>query len=234
MPDTNDRRRREKEARRESILEAARSVLESRGYRQLTMDHVAQAAALSKGTLYLYFESKEELCAALAARNAGALLPHFDAALATARTGLAQVGALMMAWSEHFVSQPAQFRFMLDWMRAEAPPKGDGPNFRAYRARVNESVAKLTGAIEAGKADGSIRDDLPTYAQALQLWLSSLGIALARLQEEPLQRRLEHPLHADGLFPLHLHTTLRALATDPAEGRATAAALLTGHPAAAE
>ncbi len=234
MPDVHDRRRREREARRQSILEAARAVLEARGYRQLTMDHVAQAAALSKGTLYLYFASKEELCAALAARNAGALLPRFDEALAMAETGLAQVGALMMAWSEHFVAQPAQFRFMLDWMRAEAPPKGDGPNFQAYRGRVNESVARLTGAIEAGKADGSIREDVPTYAQALQLWLSSLGIALARLQQEPLQRRLEHPLNADALFPLHLQTTLQALATDPAAGRATADALLAAHPAAAE
>ena len=233
MPAAHERRRREKEARRQAILEAARVVLDARGYRQLTMDHVAQAAALSKGTLYLYFASKEELCAALAARNAGALQPRFEAALASARTGLAQVGALMMAWSEHFVAQPAQFRFMLDWMRAEAPPKGDGPNFQDYRARVNESVAKLTGAIEAGKADGSIRNDVPTYAQALQLWLSSLGIALARLQEEPLQRRLDRPLNADGLFPLHLHTTLRALAADPAAGAAAADALL-AEPAAAE
>ncbi|MCB9599525.1 MAG: helix-turn-helix transcriptional regulator [Sandaracinus sp.] len=57
------RRQREKEARREAILEAAEARLREVGPRTLTMDEVAHLAELSKGALYLYFPSKDALLA---------------------------------------------------------------------------------------------------------------------------------------------------------------------------
>ena len=56
-----DRRERERLARREAILAGARELFLSKGFNGTTMDEVAQMAELSKGTLYLYFTSKEEL-----------------------------------------------------------------------------------------------------------------------------------------------------------------------------
>ncbi|MEM1414789.1 MAG: helix-turn-helix domain-containing protein [Myxococcota bacterium] len=228
-----ERRRREKEARHEAILDAARQVLEGRGYRQLTMDHVASAAALSKGTLYLYFASKEELCAAIAERNIASVLPRLDAALATGGTGLAQVGSLMLAWSEHFAAHPAHFRFALDWMLASEAKSDEGPCFAAYRGRVNESLGRLIRALEAGKVDGSVRRDVESFPQALQLWLSNLGLFMARLQAPAMSRRLEHPIDMAALFPMHLTSSLRALASDPSAVDALVRELA-APPAAAE
>lgn len=51
----------DKLARRESILAIAEGVLSRRQYGSLTMAEVADACGLAKGTLYLYFASKEEL-----------------------------------------------------------------------------------------------------------------------------------------------------------------------------
>ncbi|GAK50674.1 transcriptional regulator, TetR family [Candidatus Moduliflexus flocculans] len=56
-----ERREREKHARQEAILEAAREVFFTKGLDQTTIDDVAEQAELSKGTIYLYFKSKEEL-----------------------------------------------------------------------------------------------------------------------------------------------------------------------------
>jgi AcrR family transcriptional regulator len=44
-----------------SILEAARTVFSRQGYAQTAVDDVAEEARIAKGTLYLYFKSKEEL-----------------------------------------------------------------------------------------------------------------------------------------------------------------------------
>jgi len=44
-----------------SILEAAEGLFERYGYRKTTVDEIAQAAGLGKGTIYLYFKSKEDL-----------------------------------------------------------------------------------------------------------------------------------------------------------------------------
>lgn len=58
---TQGRRQRERVARRETILEAARSVFFSKGMMAATIDEIAEKCGLAKGTLYLYFKSKEEI-----------------------------------------------------------------------------------------------------------------------------------------------------------------------------
>lgn len=56
-----ERRDREKLARRNDILRAAREIFATRGYRDATLDEIAQRAAFAKGTLYNYFQSKEQI-----------------------------------------------------------------------------------------------------------------------------------------------------------------------------
>jgi len=58
---TLSRREREKQNRRAEILQAAWDVFSSRDYDSATLDDIAAAAELSKGTLYLYFQNKAEL-----------------------------------------------------------------------------------------------------------------------------------------------------------------------------
>ncbi|MFB3829893.1 MAG: TetR/AcrR family transcriptional regulator [Bryobacteraceae bacterium] len=43
------------------ILEAARKVFARKGFQNATMDEIAEAAGVAKGTVYLYFESKREV-----------------------------------------------------------------------------------------------------------------------------------------------------------------------------
>ncbi len=55
------RREREKLNRRNEILQAAWEVFASKDYDSATVDEIAEAAELSKGTLYLYFQNKADL-----------------------------------------------------------------------------------------------------------------------------------------------------------------------------
>ncbi len=61
----------DKEARRASILDAAEALFETT-HEFANVAEVAQAAGLAKGTVYLYFQTKEELYLALYTRNADA------------------------------------------------------------------------------------------------------------------------------------------------------------------
>lgn len=49
------------EFRRAEILDAARKVCAARGYHDMTVDEIAHAAGVAKGTVYLYFRSKHEI-----------------------------------------------------------------------------------------------------------------------------------------------------------------------------
>ena len=65
--------------RREDILKAAREVFKQRGYEKAHVAEIAQRAGVAKGTVYLYFESKQAILDALCDRYqemiADALLP---------------------------------------------------------------------------------------------------------------------------------------------------------------
>ncbi len=60
---TTERREREKLQRREDILNTARTLFFDKGFRDTTIDDIARAAELARGTIYLYFENKEEIYA---------------------------------------------------------------------------------------------------------------------------------------------------------------------------
>jgi AcrR family transcriptional regulator len=53
------------EQRRKEICAAALELFSSKGFHETTMEEVANAAGVAKGTIYLYFESKEHLLLAL-------------------------------------------------------------------------------------------------------------------------------------------------------------------------
>jgi AcrR family transcriptional regulator len=56
-------------AKRRQVLDGARQVFLAQGFDAASMGEIARAAGVSKGTLYVYFESKEELFAALVKRQ---------------------------------------------------------------------------------------------------------------------------------------------------------------------
>jgi AcrR family transcriptional regulator len=62
---TEERRERERSARYDTIVASARELFFAKGFTTTTMDEIAHQAELSKGSLYLYFPSKEALYAAV-------------------------------------------------------------------------------------------------------------------------------------------------------------------------
>jgi AcrR family transcriptional regulator len=52
-------------AKRRQIIEGARAVFLAQGFDAASMNDIARAAGVSKGTLYVYFENKEELFEAI-------------------------------------------------------------------------------------------------------------------------------------------------------------------------
>ena len=67
---------RRKNARPEEIIAAALDLFVERGYASTRLDDVAALAGVSKGTLYLYFENKEDLFKAVVHGNVLPVLQH--------------------------------------------------------------------------------------------------------------------------------------------------------------
>ena len=183
------RRAREREARRAAILDAAERVLEDVGYRNLRMEQVADAAELSKGTLYLYFDGKDALCAGIAERRMSTMIPALQSIGAAAPDGLTAIGWMSRRFFENAQKTPHILRVAIDWFQA---PKLDdaSEDFRRYRERVNETLRTMTDSITRGQTDGSIRTDIDPFHKAIQSWSSAIGVHLFLLNADSMQQRI--------------------------------------------
>jgi AcrR family transcriptional regulator len=122
---TGTRRRRavsdeDKSQRRDEIITAAKEVFAHKGFHATTIADIAKQAGLAYGSIYWYFDSKDELFHALMTVEEGALRNHVAAALATVAgvraDGVgaeARLRAAVRATLEFFESDKATVKLLL-------------------------------------------------------------------------------------------------------------------------
>ena len=171
-----ERREREKQERRNSILAAAEKVFFSKGVKETTMDEIAEVAEVSKGTLYLYFESKEDIYLGINLRALKILKGMFEAVLVTGASGIDKVHAIGRAYLEFSHKYPDYFDTMLHFDAETAKLDEIGP-LGAECHREGMGVLDLVAeGIRIGMRDGSIRSDLDAMKTAILLWAQTDGV----------------------------------------------------------
>jgi AcrR family transcriptional regulator len=91
------------------MLEAAGRLFGSRRFHEVRMEDIAAEADVSKGSLYRYFEDKEELYLALLRRATDQLIALLEDRLAHARGPRARLVALVATNLEYFDTHPHLF-----------------------------------------------------------------------------------------------------------------------------
>jgi TetR/AcrR family transcriptional regulator, transcriptional repressor for nem operon len=89
------------EFRTRQILAAAREVIDARGIEAATMEEIAAAAGVAKGTVYLYFRSKDELIEALVTQVGEEMLREIEALIegpGAPRDKLERLVSLLLAY----------------------------------------------------------------------------------------------------------------------------------------
>ena len=141
---TKERREREKRQRRESILRAALEVIKEEGYSGLSIDKVAEKAELSKGAIYLYFESKENLIIEVFWMLMGELLEKIKAVIQQIPPGNVEKGikTLIQAIVDFYCSQQKFFVFMHHTVTGlpDETLKGIRKTALEYNKKVNETI----------------------------------------------------------------------------------------------
>jgi AcrR family transcriptional regulator len=107
-------RRRRKDARPAELLEAALTLFVEKGFAATRSEEVARAAGVSKGTLYLYFPSKEELLKAVIQHFLGTEIETGIQEAAAADGPIAEVmEKLLVTWWTRIYDGPASGVFKL-------------------------------------------------------------------------------------------------------------------------
>jgi AcrR family transcriptional regulator len=106
-----ERKTRQKQALRERILDAARRIVVREGFAALSMRKIAEAIEYSPATLYLHFESRDEIARALCAEGYAQLLGTFEPLVQIADPA-ERLKALARAYVAFGVAHPQTYRLI--------------------------------------------------------------------------------------------------------------------------
>ena len=199
---------RRKQARPGEILDAALQVFAEKGFAAARMDDIAARAGVTKGTIYLYFPSKEEVFKSLARESVGATISaaalqagKFDGSAREFLTMFLTIVADMIQHSDRVVLPKIIF--------AES---GNFPELaRFWRTEViDKGMAMLTGVIAKGIARGELRDLPPEHVARLCVAPLILSI-IWRTTFAPFDTV---PFDYQKLFKTHIDVLLKGLSPE--------------------
>jgi AcrR family transcriptional regulator len=234
MPDAATRWRRRKEARPSEIHAAALTCFAERGFAATRLEDVAERAGVSKGTLYLYVSSKEDLFKAVVRETLLPKLALLESQIDLEGDATATLRLLIRAWVD--VIQNSPLSALPKVMLSEA---GNFPELaRFYLDEVVHRAQRLIGGIIArGVAQGEFRK-LPVEHVTMtllapmvffMLWKQSLG----RFEEQPLDIAALSESHLDlflnGLLAERSVPHKKPRSSQPASSRATKTRRASSH-----
>lgn len=172
----------ERELRKERILDGALKVFQKQGMENATMDEIAKEADFGKATLYYYFESKEEIFAAILEQGWKKIWEHIEPAIHdhdgpkdTFRSILTTVGLLVN-------EKRVLYQFLFTAPQSMPEILDESLPWKRYQNRM---YGVLRGLIEEGIAKNEFPDVDPSM---LLKGLGGLfhGVIFLGHQDEPV------------------------------------------------
>lgn len=202
--------RRRKADRPGEIVQAALQVFAEKGFAAAKLDEIARRAGVSKGAVYLYFETKEDVFRAVVSQ---AIAPNLSALRAMAAAHPGPLADLMRGAITHIAAV------------AESTPLGGVLKMVVGEARnfpeiaqvwhdqlVSQALGAISDAIAAAQARGEVKAGDPR-GYALQLIAPLLVAVLWRETFVPVGAQ---PFDLPTVMRQHLETLLGGMLTEEA------------------
>jgi AcrR family transcriptional regulator len=206
---TAQRRARERARRQQEILEAAREVFFEKGIHRATVDDVAAQAEVSKGTVYLYFQSKESILAHLLLEGLSILLSELEAAYAPQEPLSAEkhLRQLAEAYWQFAQTHPHYFRLLMALDRGRFRERVSSEMYQDILAESTKGLELVAKAIRQGAEENAFTTDNPLLAAGV-LW-GALNGALT-LMANPVRQEMI-PVEPKAVYEATFELFLRGL-----------------------
>lgn len=200
-----ERRQREKEARRNAILSAARTLLFEKGLPAASITRIARSAELGVGTIYSYYKSKEEIFFSLQEEGLALLSDRLDTIFASSadpRQKLRQYAAAYL----HFSRENKDYFDIINYFLSS--PEVMFPS--SFKNRIDRHgsniLCRVAATMEAGMRQNLFRT-VNAEQYAMILWGSLHGMILLRKMQDTILSDVHH----DRLYQVAVENFIRGL-----------------------
>lgn len=188
------------EMMKEALFEATVTVLAEHGAEGLTMDRVAVAAGVAKGSLYTYFRSKKDLVEFVHCRLIDPILADLAEIIASDRPALEKLAVHLRRLLEHVTKHARVFNLLLQDDTAHGLLKTSERHSRELGSQL------LSDVFRQGIAEGVFRSANPlTLAQVF------FGICVGVFNSQP---DLERSDARESTYAMILGVFLNGIATE--------------------
>ncbi len=172
-----ERKQREREQRRMDILCTAEEIIIKKGITGTTMDEIASLCELSKGTLYLYFKSKEELYRQIMFNIMENFVTIIETNLNKHQEYEKKLNSLGESYLEFYHKYPSQFKIMNDTDCGHDHGKDLNNEAEAEHFEKSGKIWQIVqDVIEEGIQKGYFISNCNPLEIGVMLWASSNGI----------------------------------------------------------
>ena len=154
--------------KRTQILDAAEECFERFGYRRSSMDDIARAGRMSKGSVYSYFDSKDELFRSVIERYRRCLEEDIEAAINCKETPQKCIQELILKGISTLEQHPVVARYYLLDPSLELPRSLEYDPAQDHCSKKDSEDWLLMDAlgklVEDGERSGAFRKGLDRFA----------------------------------------------------------------------
>jgi AcrR family transcriptional regulator len=207
-----ERKEKEKQKRRNSIIKAAEKIFFSENGDKGTMENVAAKVQLGKGTLYLYFKNKTYLLYAIAEKGVSILTSYLEKVIKPEHNGRQQLSDLGDEFVHFVEDYPKHFELILRFELTDShAQKNEIPGYL-----MDPALNILRETIARGQNDGSIRNDLSQNEIVIILWSQMLGLLQNVLRQERYVNRYHVELKK--VIQGHYRIIMKGIASEETTG----------------
>ncbi len=202
-------RRRRKAERPHEILEAAFAEFSRNGYAVTTLEQIAERAGVTKGTIYVYFDSKEQLFITMVRELMKVTLDALEEMLETHQGSTVDLLRAQFSFIYQHIVEDRRRREMARLLIAEAS-RFPGLTDRYHEDIHRPCMAILEKTIQRGVDRGEFRNSAVTDCPLVIIAPIALVDTWIMMFED------RHPLDLKTYFNAHLDLVINGLLAKPA------------------
>lgn len=186
------RKEKEKEFKQNLITDAARKLFIEKGFDETTMDDIAKAAGFAKGTVYLYFKSKNELMAYIVIASYDTFFDQIENMSATDITAGEKMERMTQMYRDFVQTAIRQYGFGNMWNNIEHMANILTGETKESICRQNKRIFYLVQRIiKEGQEQGIFSKDQDSLYTSIAISAFSSGLDQAIFLHNELLKELE-------------------------------------------